>query len=111
MAEQYAVPIDPEAVPYRFDIDIDGDGQLYTLEAHYNSRFDYYTLDLYRDGEPVVYGAKLTYGEPVFGGLVDERLPKSPLVPRDVAGVESTVSSKNLGKTVFLFIDGPEAVE
>lgn len=108
--EKYAIPIEPESVPYQFDIDVDDTGEYFTFQVNYNSTNDYYTLDVFKDGEAIVYGAKLTYGVPVFSALSDERLPKSILIPTDVAGFETRVSSKNLGKTVFLFVEPDEVV-
>lgn len=102
MADDYAVMIDTSAVPYRFDIELGGD--LFTFEVHYNTIGDYFTVHLERDGAVLVYGKKLTYGEPLFGSLSDSRLPSVELVPRDVAGLETRVSMANLGVTVFLFI-------
>lgn len=109
MAEQYAVPIIGEDAPYRFDIELAG--ELFTFEVHYNTMGDYFTVDLERNGETLVYCKKLTYGEPLFGSLSDDRLPKVALVPRDVAGNETRVSMENLGKTVFLFIDETEEAQ
>lgn len=103
MAEAYAIPIDVDAVPYRFDIELAAD--MFTFEVHHNSTNDYYTVNLEKGGEPVVYGAKLTYGVDLFGALSDTRLPMAKLVPRDVAGIETRVSRDNLGKTVFLYIE------
>ena len=103
--EQDAIPIDVEEVPYQFEIDIDDTGEFHTIMVQYNATHDYYTLDVSYDGEVLVYGAKLTYGVPVFSAISDERLPKSNLVPRDVAGIENRVSISNLGKTVFLFVE------
>lgn len=103
MADNYAVMIDTSSVPYRFDIELAGD--LFTFEVHYNTIGDYFTVHLERDGEALVYGKKLTYGEPLFGSLNDERLPKVQLIPRDVARKETRVSMENLGVTVFLFIE------
>lgn len=107
MAEQYAVPIDAGAVPYRFDIELEA--ELFTFEVHYNTTGDYFTVNLERDGEVLVNGKKLTYGSPLFGSLADARLPKVDLVPQDVAGIETRVGMSNLGRTVFLFIGETEA--
>lgn len=103
--EQPAVPIDVDEVPYQFEIDIDDSGEFHTFLVQYNATHDYYTLDVSKDDEVIVYGAKLTYGVPVFSAISDERLPKAELVPRDVAGIEDRVSINNLGKTVFLFVE------
>lgn len=106
MENDYAIPIDTSAVPYRFEIELAA--EIFEFEIHYNSMFDYYTVNLSKSGEVIVNGAKLTYGVDLFGGLNDSRLPKAKLVPRDVAGLESRVSMSNLGDTVFLYIEEEE---
>lgn len=103
MAEQYAIPIDKAEIPYRFDIEIAG--ELFTFEIHYNARFDFFTAALEKNGVVIVAGERITYGQPMFGALNDPRLPKIPIIPKDVAGQETRVGWDQLDETVFLFLD------
>jgi hypothetical protein len=102
MADQQAIPIDKDDIPYRFDISLAG--EIFTFEAHYNARFDYYSLDVEKDGDVLVNGEKVVYGRPLFSGLNDARLPKVEIIPYDVAGIETRAGYDQLGVTVFLFV-------
>jgi hypothetical protein len=102
MADSKAVPIDKESIPYRFDIPLAG--EIFTLEVHYNATNDFFTVDIEKNGTVLVYGEKLTYGNPLFSSLTDKRLPKVLMTPYDVARRETRVSYENLGESVFLFV-------
>lgn len=100
--ERDAISIDKEDIPYEFQIDLDG--TIYTFVVKYNSTFDYFTVDLSIDDEVIVYGAQLIYGTPLFTGVTDERIPSTPLIPFDVAGIEGRITYDNMNETVFLFV-------
>jgi hypothetical protein len=107
VAEQQAVPIDKEDVPYSFDISLAD--ELFTLEVGYNARFDFYTLSIEKDGELLAGGEKVVYGRPMFSGLSDTRLPKVTITPSDVAGIETRAGYDEINETVFLFVGEAEA--
>jgi hypothetical protein len=94
------VPIQKEQTPYRFEIVLGA--EVFEIEVRYNADFDFFTLDLYKDGEALVYGEKLVYGVPLFVDVFDQRFPVLQLVPKDDAGLETRVGHANLGETVFL---------
>lgn len=48
------LPIEKDSIPYQFDIDLEGD--IFTFEVNYNDRFDFFTLDLMRNDNVLVYG-------------------------------------------------------
>jgi len=76
--------IDKEAIPYRFDMRLVG--VTFTFEIHYNSEYDFFTVDLYRGEELLVAGEKLVYGRPLFNVYVNARLPDVIIVPFDLSG-------------------------
>ena len=45
------IAVEKSLIPYRFDIAIEG--KTYTFEVHYNAENDYFTVDLYRNGDLV----------------------------------------------------------
>ena len=94
------VPIQKEQTPYRFEILLGAEP--FEIEVRYNADFDFFTVDLYKDGEALVYGEKLVYGVPLFVDVFDQRFPVLQLVPKDDAGLEERVGYSNLGETVFL---------
>lgn len=101
-AERDAISIDKSDVPYQFSIELSG--ELFDILVNYNTLFDYFTMDLYKDGEPVIYGAPIVYGTPMFSGVADVRLPKVQLLPFDVAGKELRAGFEEMNQTVFLFL-------
>jgi len=94
------VPIQKNQAPYRFEILLGAEP--FEIEVRYNADFDFFTIDLYKDGEALVYGEKLVYGVPLFVDVFDQRYPVLQLVPKDDAGLETHVGYSNLGETVFL---------
>lgn len=103
-AELEAISIDKEDIPYRFDIELVG--EMFTFLVRYNAIFDFFTVDLSKNGEYLVYGVPMVYGVPLFGSLDDVNLPKVPLVPYDIANKENEITYDNMNRTVFLYVDG-----
>lgn len=96
------LPIDKERIPYQFEIELDGG--IFVFEVHYNGEHDFFTVDVYKGNEIIVYGEKVVYGQPLFGAYTDTRLPSQPIVPLDLSGRENRVTYENLGESVFLYI-------
>src|SRR5690625_4846014 len=96
------LPIDKERVPYRFEVQLNG--EVFIFEIHYNGENDFFTVDLFKNDEVIIYGEKIIYGQPLFGALTDARLPSEPIIPLDPSGRENRVSFDNLGESVFLYI-------
>jgi hypothetical protein len=96
------IDIDKQKIPYRFEISLSN--ALYEMEFHYNPEFDFFTVDLYRNKEVLVYGEKLLYGIPLFKDITDARLPAVGLIPLDESGHSIEVNAQTLGETVFLFV-------
>lgn len=94
------VPIQKNMAPYRFEILLGAEP--FEIEVRYNADFDFFTVDLYKDGEALVCGEKLVYGVPLFVDVFDQRFPVLQLVPKDDAGLEARVGYSTLGETVFL---------
>lgn len=100
------LPIDKERVPYQFEIELDE--EIFVFEVHYNGEYDFFTVDLYKNGEPVIYGEKIVYAQPLFEAITDSRLPTTPIIPLDPSGQAKRVGYAELGETVFLYIGGVE---
>jgi hypothetical protein len=94
--------IEKELLPYRFDMELAD--ELFTFEVQHNERFDFFTIDLKKDGETLVLGEKVMLNRVLFSLVADPRLPKVYLIPLDESGVESRVSYDNLGEKVFIYI-------
>ncbi|TDF92162.1 phage baseplate plug family protein [Paenibacillus piri] len=98
------VNITKEKIPYRFEIPLAD--VLYEMEVNYNTGADFFTIDLYRNKEPLVYGEKLVYGVPLFRDVADRRFPAVTITPLDESGQDQVVNWQTLDETVFLFVDG-----
>lgn len=96
------IDIEKDNIPYRFDIELAE--QWFTFEVHYNSEFDYFTVDLELDGEVLVYGEKMVYSVPLFFDVQDDRFPKVPIVPYDESENSTAVTWDTLGVSVFLYV-------
>ena len=100
------LPIDKDLIPYQFSADIAEEEFLF--EVNYNERFDFFTIDLYKDDNPIVLGEKIVYGRALFANYPnEENLPQYPITPFDEAGQETRAGWDNFGTSVFLFIGDP----
>ncbi|MGF9907893.1 phage baseplate plug family protein [Brevibacillus porteri] len=96
------IDIEKDLIPYRFEISLSD--AVFTFEIHYNSEFDFFTVDLERDGEILATGVKLVYGIPLFADCMDHRFPQEELIPFDVSGINHEVTWSTLGETIFLYV-------
>ena len=103
------IDIEKDLVPYRFEVDLDD--ELFTLEINYNPDYDFFTVDLEKDGEVLVVGEKIVYGTPLFADVWDGRYPVQTILPWDESGLSSAVTWETLGVTCFLFTPTEEDLE
>lgn len=97
------IEIDKDSVPYRFETSIAD--ELYTFEIHYNADYDFFTVDLEdANGEALVSGEKLIYGQSLFADVWDSRFPKIPIVPWDESENSTEVTWDTLNTSVFLYL-------
>lgn len=96
--------IEKKNIPYRFDIALNG--PVFTFEVHYNPEYDFFTVDLERDGTLLAQGEKLVYGVPLFQDTGDSRFPQVLIVPYDESGTSDAVTWATLSERVFLYIGG-----
>ncbi len=94
------IEIEKALIPYRFELELGA--ELFVLEIRYNELHDYFTLDLQKDDEILVYGEKLVYATQLFSEVFDNRFPAPTIIPIDSSGKETRVTFENLNKTVFL---------
>lgn len=97
------IEIEKDLIPYRFQIDLADEE--FEVEINYNDRFDYFTIDLFKDGDALVIGEKLMLGRPLFNDITDIELPKVKIIPKDSAEIEIRITYENLESTVFLFLE------
>ena len=97
------IPIDKQAVPYRFEINLRG--RIYEFEVHYNPEGDYFTVDLYKQGKMICLGEKITYGVPLFETIRDRRYPQVKITPLDRNRNKTKAGYKELQEDVFLYVE------
>jgi hypothetical protein len=96
------IPIEKDNIPYRFEIELEA--EIFEMEIRYNGTYDFFTIDLYKDREPLIYGEKVVYGVPLFSNVRDLRFPVVTITPIDEAGLENQVTYENFQETVFLAV-------
>lgn len=96
------IEIEKDLIPYHFEIELSN--KEFGLEINYNHRFDFFTVDLYKDGVALVIGEKLVLNRPLFENVTNIDLPKIKIVPKDRANIESRITYDNLEATVFLYV-------
>lgn len=96
------IDIDKNEIPYAFEIELAG--EIFEFEVNYNETFDFFTVDLFKEGVPLVTGEKLILNRPLFRNCVHIDLPKVSIIPKDRAQQETCITYDNLNETVFLFI-------
>ena len=96
------IEIEKDLIPYSFEIDLADEE--YEIEVHHNNRFDFFTIDLSKDGVQLVLGEKLMLDRPLFDGLTHIDLPKVKIIPIDRAGEANRITYDNLESTVFLYL-------
>lgn len=96
------IEIDKDSIPYEFDMAING--KTYTFVINYNAEFDFFTVDLYRNGTSIVSGEKIVYGRTLFHSCKHLDVPSTLILPYDLAGNETRVTWDNLNETVFLWL-------
>ncbi|MCG7318005.1 phage baseplate plug family protein [Brevibacillus laterosporus] len=96
------IEIEKEQIPYRFEIALPD--TVFTFEVHWNSEYDFFTVDLERDGEVLATGNKIVYGVPLFSSSVNDRFPRVEILPYDESGSTQVVTWATLSETVFLYV-------
>ncbi|MBP2002566.1 hypothetical protein J2Z69_003652 [Paenibacillus shirakamiensis] len=100
------IEIEKELIPYRFDMSL-GD-EMFTFEVGYNPDYDFFTVDLEKNGELLTQGEKLVYGKPLFSEVTDGRFPSIPIIPYDESSRTDTVTWDTLSERVFLYLSPVE---
>ena len=100
------ISIEKENLPYHFNMQLGG--FTFRFEVHYNTQYDYFTVDLYYLDRLVIYGEKIVYGKPLFNSLPHLPTPPVVIVPLDLSGEENRVTYENMGEKILLYIIGDE---
>lgn len=96
--------INKELIPYSFKILLAD--ELFELEINHNESADLFTVTLSKDEEVIIRGEPIIYGVPLFRDVYDQAIcPALDIVALDESNVETQVTWKNFGVTVFLYIE------
>lgn len=96
------IDINKADIPYSMEIELIG--EVFEMEFNYNQAHDFFTVDLFKNGQALVIGEKLILNRALFRHYVDLDLPKVQLIPKDRAEVADRITFNNLNETVFLFV-------
>lgn len=96
------IEIDKDEIPYSFEIELAG--EVFEIEVNYNQTYDFFTVDLFKDGGVLVIGEKLIINRPLFENRVNIDLPKVQIIPKDRANSTTRITYENMNETVFLYV-------
>ena len=96
------IEIAKEQIPYQFELRIKD--EIFQFEVFYNSVGDYFTLNLYKDHNLVLYGEKLVYNVVLFDNFKHLEIPKMKVKPYDTTGNSERITFENLNEDVFLYV-------
>lgn len=96
------IDVDKNEIPYAFEVELAG--EVFELEVNYNQTYDFFTIDLFKDGGVLVIGEKLVLNRPLFRNSTNINLPKVQIIPKDRSNLVTRITYENLNETVFLFI-------
>jgi len=96
------IEIDKDEIPYSFEIELAG--EVFEIEVNYNQTYDFFTVDLFKDGGVLVIGEKLIINRPLFENRVNIDLPKVQIIPKDRANSATRITYENMNETVFLYV-------
>lgn len=98
------IEIDKEELPTTFEIELGA--ELFTFTVYYNEVGDFFSVDLAdEEGNVLVNGEKVVYGEPLFFDIANHDFPAPVLIALDESGKETDVTFEHFGNTVKLVID------
>lgn len=109
MIELDFIDIDKDLIPYKFEMNIDGN--TYEFDIKYNSTGDFFTVDLYKDKKALVLGEKIIYAKPLFLTCLYKDIPFTSIIPYDLSGRTKEITFENFNKDVFLFLVGDDDVD
>lgn len=98
------INIDVSLVPYKFDISLNG--STFTFEVNYNTKGDFFTVGLSKDGQKIVNSEKVVFGKPLFSDISYRDVPSVEIVPMDKRCSMDRVEFNNFGKSVKLYLVG-----
>ena len=103
------LPIEKNLIPYTFDIILSN--RTYTIGLKYNQSSDRFSIDLSRNGNNIVRGEKIVYGNPLFeaiqqdnNGNINEDFFTEILLPYDFSKEQTEVNLDNFYDSVFIWI-------
>ncbi len=97
------IPIHKEHIPYEVQYRLGNN--TYKLVFQYNYFGDYFTVDLYRNADPLILGEKLLIGKPLFSTYTaNDRLPKTVIVPADLSMTATRTGWDEMSESVYLYM-------
>lgn len=72
---------------------------------------DFFTVDLYKDKDPIVLGEKLVLNKPLFLSSQYRDIPVVDIIPFDLSGRAERITYDNFNDSVFLYMVGDSDVD
>lgn len=96
------IDIEKEKIPYRFEIVLNN--ETFQFEVFYNTVGDFFTVDLYKNHQLILYGEKITLDVPLFNDYAYLEIPKVIVKPGDTTRQALRITYDNLNEDVFLYV-------
>lgn len=96
------IDIEKEKIPYRFEIVLNN--ETFQFEVFYNTVGDFFTVDLYKNHQLILYGEKITLDVPLFNDYAHLEIPKVIVKPSDTTRQALRITYDNLNEDVFLYV-------
>lgn len=97
------IDIEKNQIPYEFEIVLNG--ETFQFEINYNTLADFFTVDLYKDHNLVIYGEKIVYNVSLFENYRHLEVPKVVIRPFDTTGKTLRITYEDLSEDVFLYVE------
>ncbi len=104
------LPIFKEAIPYEAEYKLEQ--FTFKLRFDYNMIGDFFTVSLFKRGEPLILGEKIVFGKALFSSYpADDRLPFPVIIPIDLSLNQTRAGWRETMDSVFLYMPTPEDAE
>ncbi|KXA31634.1 hypothetical protein HMPREF3229_00162 [Peptoniphilus harei] len=96
------IDIEKDKIPYSFEIVLAN--ETFQFEVLYNSFGDFFTLNLYKNHNLILYGEKIVLGVSLFENCKHLDIPKIQIMPFDTTENAIRIFYENMNEDVFLYV-------
>lgn len=110
LEEFKCIDIDKDLIPYSFTYD--HNRKIFYMEVFYNSKYDYFTIDLYlMENEkkiPLIFGEKIMIGQMLFQSIAYRNIDIPMIIPWDFSMKSKRAGFDEMNSIYLALIDESE---